>query len=270
MLFRSPPDKRRSDLRLWLESHLSLSAVSDAFATVGQQGDPFVNAMREDGFNPLASMERDLERDGHATIAAFKNSENLRRFAREGAVLAACPATWHWDFPFLARLIEDAGARGIAVVVLTYPYHADTLEGLRAAGLEPALQAWRRDLVGLVDRMRPASGGTPLALYDFMAYDPWTTEPIPAAGDGGARMTYYWEPGHFKAALGSALVRRMMLQDADAPGRALDGAGLPAWQAALAQAAERYRATRAADVARVQALWDRVRAADDAAVACPP
>ncbi|MBM3583688.1 MAG: hypothetical protein FJX36_04430 [Alphaproteobacteria bacterium] len=86
-------------------------------------------------------MEPDLARDGHAAIAAFKNLENLRRFAREGAVLAACPATHHWRFPFLARLIEDARARGIAVVVLTYPYHADTLEGLRVAGLGPALHA---------------------------------------------------------------------------------------------------------------------------------
>jgi len=123
-----------------------------------------------------------------------------------------------------------------------------------------------------VDRLRSAPADAPLALYDFIAYNPWTTEPIPAAGDTDGRMTFFWEPGHFKAAPDTALVRRIILQHPATPGSALDGAGLPAWRDALAQTAVRYRAEHTADVARVRALWDQVCPADgaltDASPAC--
>ena len=46
-------------------------------------------------------------------------------------------------------------------------------------------------------------------LLDFSLRHPWTAEPIPAPGDRATVPLHYWESGHFKAALGDRMIRRI-------------------------------------------------------------
>jgi hypothetical protein len=56
-------------------------------------------------------------------------------------------------------------------------------------------------------------GGGAVPLWDFSDYSEWTTEPVPASGDRKTPTRWYWEPTHFKKALGALMVRRMFDHD---------------------------------------------------------
>lgn len=64
----------------------------------------------------------------------------------------------------------------------------------------------------------PGAGAAPLTpdalagqvrLIDFSVLHPYTREPIPPRGDTRTVMRFYWESGHFKPALGEAVIARL-------------------------------------------------------------
>jgi hypothetical protein len=78
---------------------------------------------------------------------------------------------------------------------------------LHRLGLWPSFLQWMRSLGSIADAAR--RDGSNLAVFDCSTYDSMTTEPIPAAGDRTSTMRWYWEPGHFKSALGDQVLKAL-------------------------------------------------------------
>ncbi|AXA94102.1 hypothetical protein [Massilia sp. YMA4] len=211
--------------RLWrLDALLSAASLRDALWTVALQrdGDGAVATLR--GFNPLRQYGSAARLEGYAALFRQRAQENARKLAARtggGLDVAAVRAE--------VRALLDAAARdnpAVRIDLLIYPYHAQLLAMFEAAGLWQRFEAWKALLREEVAAARLRHPGARIALADFGVYDRWQCEPIPAAGSD-ATTKWYWEAGHFKAALGEVLLARLD----DPGGGASDAAGRAACMA---------------------------------------
>ena len=97
-----------------------------------------------------------------------------------------------------------AKAEGIRLIVITSPSHVRSLELLRAAGLWPELERFKRELAAITTRAG-------FELWEFGIPDAATTaEEVPPPGDATSRMRWYWESSHFTSALGDLALARVL------------------------------------------------------------
>jgi len=112
----------------------------------------------------------------------------------------------------LLPLAQNCRAHGVRLVVFIPPAHAVRLAGLASFGDWQDLKAFKTRLALLAEQ-----GG--FEAYDFMGCGDWATEDISDAP--GARMTWYYEPIHFRREMGDRLLERMLgpaAQDEALPG----------------------------------------------------
>ncbi|AVR98387.1 hypothetical protein [Pseudoduganella armeniaca] len=193
--------------RWWqLDALLSAASLRDTLWTVALQRDADGAMATPRGFNPLRQYGSAARLEGYAAIFRQRAQENARKLAaRSGGGL---------DVPAVraeVRALLDAAAQGnpaVRVDLLVYPYHAQLLAMFEAAGLWRRFEAWKAVLREEVAAARLRHPRARIVLADFGAYGPWQCEPIPAEGSG-AMTTWYWEAGHFKAALGEVLLARL-------------------------------------------------------------
>ena len=195
----SPRPAAGAGLREPVEVLLSLDALADSASALPEQfkaNPAHTNAL---GFDSLAFYNDIVDAEGHAALFEQRHRENVSGFLRG-------PKEVRWPVPggsrnwtSLERLAAECRRRGIALTLVTYPYHADLLLAFRQTGLWPAFEDWHRGLAAFSART-----GTPV--WDFSRVSPETAEPIPAPGDTRTRMRWYWEGGHFKAALGDVVI----------------------------------------------------------------
>ncbi len=200
------PERPLQALRDRLNATLSIDALLDSLDTLLEQNPRTGRTMTVLGFDPLHEYRLFIRRSGQYQIFQQKNTtyqEQLRSrlapsFRDPGALASA---------RLLQRIIEVTRDHRVRLILFIYPYHADFLEILHAAGLWSGFEAWKRMLV----RMCAAAerGGSDIHLFDFSGYGPVTTEPVPRRGDTASEMRWYWESGHFKSALGDLIVRRV-------------------------------------------------------------
>ena len=87
---------------------------------------------------------------------------------------------------------------------MIYPYHAQLLLLFQETGLWLAFEDWKRLLVRTIDEERAAGRlRGEVTLWDFSGISEPTTETIPMPKDRTTELRWYWEGGHFKAALGT-------------------------------------------------------------------
>jgi hypothetical protein len=201
-----PRDDPWAQLRMaQLQSLITLSAFGDGLLTLRAQHDPHAATLRDDGFNPLRDYEGMAAREGYAPLFRQRAAENARRIG-----------THRWpprldataDFIALRRLLELAAQHDIRVECFTYPYHAHILGTLHRAGLMDEVTTWKHALADTVHAA--AMQGTRVRLWDFVAVTPETAEAVPPPGDRRSVTRWYWEGGHFKAALGHRMLERML------------------------------------------------------------
>jgi len=189
--------------------YLSQVAVIDAVKTVAAQGGENTTTMTPHGFNTLAGYNDIIRTEGHFSVARQRNQENLKAYANRPRQILFPDGEETDSLRSLRTLIEDAAGQGIEIVFFTYPYHGDLMETIDRTGFWPLLEDWKRLMVTVLSDYRSQYGEVIGPLWDFTEYNSYTTEPIPPAGDRKTRMEWYWEPGHFKAALGDIMIRRM-------------------------------------------------------------
>jgi hypothetical protein len=196
-------------LQVWkdrLTSTLTIGAVIDSLETLADQ-DPRTSAtMTPLGYNPLREYRAFVARNGYHALFEQKNAEYERAYRHVPHPDYAEPQDFA-AFRWLMRIIKVAGDHDIALVLVVYPYHDDFLEMLHRLGLWSSFEAWKRALVRVVagETARPAS----VKIYDFSGYSAISAEAVPPAGDTHSQMRWYWEAGHFKAALGDLMIRRI-------------------------------------------------------------
>lgn len=252
-----PPLRVALPGRAWqADALLSAASLKDALRTVALQHDPEGPTATLRGFNPLREYHRTARVEGYAAIFRQREQENerkLARFAQGGLDVVALRAE--------LRGLTDAAALGnpaVALDLLIYPYHAQLLAAFERNGLWPRFEAWKTVLVEEVAAARRRHPRARIGLVDFSGYGERQCEPVPAPGSGMATR-WYWEAGHFKAALGEVMLARLLARGREGAAEGMQGdAGFGVPLEAANGMANRHRiaAERAACRARQPALFD--------------
>jgi hypothetical protein len=240
-----------------LRTLFSLDSVADSVVTVVATRDPFAADTTSRGFNPLHEYVPMVRREGHSSLFVRRDTENARHYAKLPKSLYRRGGETSAPWRYLQRVQDLAAARGIPVQFVIYPYHAHTLELFRAAGLWPLFEEWKRVLV---TRLPDEAKAGRCALWDFSGYHRYATEPVPVGGDT-RDMQWYWEGGHFKAALGERMLERVVGASADDPsfGTCLSRANVEAAIAGIRASRTAYVAADPSGVASMAELFEASR-----------
>lgn len=216
------------DAHFLAESVFSLNGLSDSIRTVALQHARNPAMLTERGFNPLRNYVDEVAQSGHYTLFRQRSEENLRRWQNAAPRLQPEAGGPSEDEQLVGAILDRAGGAGSTVHLLIYPYHAEIRLMLEQLGLGHLFDDWKRSIVALAEAPRNGSGR--VVVWDFSGIGEETLEAIPEKGDKTTQMTYFWEAGHFKKALGDRMIARIMGAP-EALGEELHSTHLDAWLA---------------------------------------
>jgi hypothetical protein len=225
----------------------SLQALEDSVLTVLRQNDPERTHETAQGQNSAGNFARWLRTEGSYALVMDKDHERtpkLLAWAAQGGLTTTAP---------LGDIVRLGHAHGAEVIVFIMPSYVDQLEVLRQTGLTPLFDRWKMDVARTLETADPAE--PPVPLWDFTGISPYTTELLPGPGDLKHPLRWFWEPIHFRTALGDVMVRRM-LGGGGEWGDLVTTQNLPARAAAEAEKQREWAAAHPADVARLAAVID--------------
>ena len=197
-----PLEYWRDQAHDWLTATLTLGALVDSARTVLGQRSSSMNSTRPNGASDLGEYVAYVREAGGAALFDHKLAEYKKRFATYTAPDFSQPEQ-DTTFRALAAILDAADAAGCSVQIIIYPYHAAVLDLMRAEGLWPSFEEFKRALVQVVWARHPGT-----RIVDFSGYDDVTTEERPP-DQPGLTMHWYWEPGHFRTSLGDKMIDRL-------------------------------------------------------------
>ena len=171
--------------------------------------------MTTNGFNPMDDHAAIVASEGHHALAEQKNRQNLQRLLAGRASVYNPDGEPGEPLRQFAELLVIATERGLTVVAFIYPFHAEFLQSIAVTGRSEAYNQWKHALAELFSAHAPKQSGHAWMLWDFGVYAEPTVEPVPARRDNAARMRWWWEPGHYKAAFGDRMLRQMLGRTTD-------------------------------------------------------
>jgi hypothetical protein len=204
-----PPPTGLAGHRWRVDTVFSLDALLDAAKTLRIQNDPDAGTMTGHGFNPLFDYLRIAREEGYHAIFLQRARENARSFslAPHGIVRTRSDSSSDWRD--LGGLLDAAAREKTEIHLIIYPYHAQLMAMLEQTGLWPVFEQWKLRLLREVARLNAAHPEARVVLWDFSGYGALQCEAIPAKGDLANGTRWYWESGHFKAALGERMLERV-------------------------------------------------------------
>jgi hypothetical protein len=184
-------------------SLVTMAALTDSLTTVVRQNAHSVLNLAPDGSSNEADFVNEARTDGMHDLFAQKEAFEAQR----AITLAQVMADWKGPLPCLdvvASIIDLAHAHDVRLTLLITSHHVDTLEIYRRAGLWPRVEQFKVELAELVGAKDHG-----VTLWDFLDYSVYSTEPVPPAGDRHTQTQWFWEPTHFKKALGHIMIDRI-------------------------------------------------------------
>lgn len=210
-------DYPRADATYWLtplaggsqlQSHIQTSLSLDAFA----------RALQTVIDNATGGSDVDWE-----TAYAPENSRD--RFDRELAKRYRSYLGYVYDPErpeFVFRGIDALLARGVQVRVFIHPIHSRIEEARWRTGIDDIELQIRRDLVRLAEARNPAPSrspcfpGGPLEVWDFAGFSE-VSQSAPPSHSGEVLNPWYYEPSHYRPALGLVMLDRLLGEETQAP-----------------------------------------------------
>lgn len=194
------PDPRRRTKDIF-SALLSRDALQDSVGTfVAQRGAP--SGLDSAGLLADDFFMRSIRREGAAALYEQKLPTELATLDRINERLHSDRRTGAAGLAWVSRVIAFSRSRGIALDIAIAPVHADLLRLIDRKGLWPRVPLVKRLLTETVER----DGRGEVALWDFVRFDHYSTEPLPPPGVT-IPMTWFWEPNHFRRALGEKMLQ---------------------------------------------------------------
>jgi hypothetical protein len=139
---------------------------------------------------------------GYDTIFVEKEYGVFLRLQELAQKLKQHPSAQYSGLDDLVDIMAICHQRHIKLDIGLAPFHADYLEEIRLAGLWNRYEGAKTALTQLI-----AKRGDPnTRLWDFLGYDKYSTEVVPAEGDSEKSTSWFWEPSHFKIQLGEKIL----------------------------------------------------------------
>jgi hypothetical protein len=188
-------------------SVFTLTALTDSVKTIlAQGGGENVLDLRADGTSTDADFAAAARAEGMSAVFAQKDEYDLARIPEFQRTLA----DWHGLMPNLGivrEMIKFCREHDVTLTLILGPSHADGMEIYRRAGLWPRVEQLKSDIATIVAEARSET----ITAWDFVEYAPYTTETLPPPGDLVTNLRWFWEPVHFKRALGDIMLHRVFL-----------------------------------------------------------
>lgn len=196
------------DAQLWRDRYaatLTISALYDDFVTLADQRPRSSVTMYPNGYNPLHEYGFYVRQTGYYGLFSQKTAAYRVQFQKYPHPDFHHPMRLA-NFRYLVEIIHIARAHHERLILFIPPYHAQFLDIVRATGFWNDFDEWKNVLAGIVTS---ESAGT-VELADFSGYNAFTTESVPPKHDLHHQMRWYWEAGHYKAALGDIMLKRLI------------------------------------------------------------
>ena len=207
MTARRTPECAEQRLRDAFLSTFTLAALTDSVKTVlAQRGGGPVLDLRADGTSTDADFALAARAEGMRAVFAQKDEYDLSRIPEFQHTLA----DWHGLMPNLSivrEMIRFCLTHDISLTLILGPSHADGMEIYRRAGLWPRVEQLKSDIAALTAEANSET----ITAWDFVEYASYTTETLPPPGDRITDLRWFWEPVHFKHALGEVMLQRVFL-----------------------------------------------------------
>lgn len=220
------PAAPRIDGSVLAETVFSVTGLRDSLTTIAIQHASHPATLSPRGFNPLLNYIPEVEQSGHYALFRQRALENLRNWTRKSPRIHPDNGVRSVEYAGLDAFLHDAATMGATVHVVVYPYHAQMRLMMERAGLGELFAEWKASVLAAAELARTANAD--IKVWDFSGISAETTEPIPAPGDRRAQLTYYWEAGHFKKALGDRILDRILM-DRPGFGQPMTRASVDAW-----------------------------------------
>ncbi len=200
------PARPLQRLRDYFTATITLDAVIDSLATVFDQDPETATTITPLGFDPQHEYRVFAARQGYYALFQQKNDIYWSQYRHHPAADFVEPFRYA-SFRQLEEIISLCRVHKTKLILFIHPYHADYLDLLQGVGLWPTFENWKRALVRVAE---PEIRNADLLLFDFSGYNIFSTERVPPPGDRHTVMRWYWEAGHYKAALGDEMLARML------------------------------------------------------------
>ncbi|MGA9866152.1 MAG: hypothetical protein WBQ75_06880 [Acetobacteraceae bacterium] len=188
-----------------LMATLTVDAVADSLTTILSQHLTAPNTMTPLGFNPLNEYRAYTETHGFHDLFSQKQAQYAARFPHYIRPDYGDPYKIR-SFRYLRQIVRAVQAKDVSLVLIVYPYHARMMDLFLQDSLWNSFEDWKRALVRVVAALDPEGH---VRIVDFSGYDRYTTQQPSMTGHAGADPPWYWEPGHFRPALGEQMIRRL-------------------------------------------------------------
>jgi hypothetical protein len=193
----------------------------------------------------------------------FAGNWDFQGFHRNGAVLGTTPLFLIHDFFFARfyshekpepRVMQDLGAlldlcasRGIRVVILLNPSHADEMEMMHLTGQWEVFENWKRALAAMAAKYVAANQR--IEIWDFCDYGPYTTETVP---QNRQPLHWFFNATHYSRALGNMMLEKVFTGKDSRFGVLLSPENLESHLADIRAERLQYVQQRYADIQRVR------------------
>ncbi len=185
----------------------SLNTLFDSIFTVFTQS-PGSTDRTSLGFNPAFDYDEIIHHEGTWVLFEQKLDEMSERFSRPKQTIYDSKQ-WSLELKSIERAMQLAIERDIQLILFINPYHYTYLESIYDAGYWNEFEDFKRSLTNLVNQY----GEYQIALWDFSLYSKYTVSSVPEKSDNNNRLSWFWEPAHYKAELGELLLAKMLGQD---------------------------------------------------------
>ena len=206
------PARMLQQVRDYGEATFTLGAFLDSVQTLGSQRNPHAEDLTPLGFNPMHDYLKITADEGYWAVFRQRDIENIKAYLQRPQAIYDAAGRSSPALDDLRQALRLCHEHGIALRLVIYPYHAHLLEVMRITGHWPAFEAWKREIVHIVETEARLAGGMPVPLWDFSGLNELTRETVPPKGDRRTRMHWYWEAGHFKRELGNRVLNRVFHQ----------------------------------------------------------
>jgi len=186
-----------------LSGLFSLAALVDSIVTITSQHDKNAATRHEDGFNPGLDYRPIIRNEGQAVLFSQKNLELRKQLQQDNLGVLDVHGGQTVSLLALRRFLDWADTREVDVVLFINPYHSDYLVQIEMAGKWSLLEDWKRQLASIATEHD-------VPLWDFNAFDQYSTESPPLPKDKQTELNWFWEPAHYRHELGDLMLASML------------------------------------------------------------
>lgn len=244
------PHRTLQTVKDYLASTLSLDAFLDSLSTIFYSQNRTGVTLDEQGWMNESVFDEASRANGVAALFLQKNIETIYQYGSIHLTLRQAADCSLLDLDAIFELISIAESINANIVFFVQPAHVDRWEIFDRLGYWDDFERWKTEIVKLVDREKER--GAEVDLWDFASYQPYVQEALPLDSDLDSNLMWFWEPAHYRTALGDIMIAQM--REVNSPirfGVKLTPDNLSEWLLKIRSDRDIYRSTKPEEVARI-------------------